>query len=73
MQGFCRSEDRGGRGGSVEEASAGQVQRAAANKFDGIDMHEAMNFESARGMELLKRMRDQLDGKQLASRRRTSR
>lgn len=42
------------------------AERVVTNKFDGIDLHEAMNFEKTpRGMELLKRTRDRLDGKQV--------
>jgi len=37
-------------------------QRVRANGFDGIDMHEAMNFEGARCMEVLARLRQRLDG-----------
>ncbi|MCX7428551.1 MAG: hypothetical protein NTW96_23360 [Planctomycetia bacterium] len=34
------------------------------NRFDGIDMHEAANFEQTPGgMAILKRLDDRLDGK----------
>ena len=37
--------------------------RVTENGFDGIDLHEACNFELAKGMDLLNRMRSRLDGK----------
>ncbi|NUQ63858.1 MAG: hypothetical protein HUU20_15380 [Pirellulales bacterium] len=39
--------------------------KVLAGGFDGIDLHEAMNFETHRGMEVLKRMRERLDGKEV--------
>lgn len=40
--------------------------KVLAGEFDGIDLHEAMNFEKTpRGMELLGRMRQRLDGKEV--------
>ena len=40
------------------------AKRVLDDGFDGIDMHEAMNFEvTPGGMEILKRLRDRLDGK----------
>ena len=41
------------------------AKRTRDNGFDGIDMHEAMNFEIDRGMEILKRLRRRLDGEEL--------
>jgi len=52
---------------ALETQLAKWTQRVVANKFDGIDLHEAMNFEKTpRGMELLRRTRDRLDGQQVA-------
>ena len=43
------------------------AERVRKNGFDGIDVHEAANFElTPDGMELLRRFRDRLHGKPLA-------
>ena len=43
---------------------AGYEWKISDNGFDGIDVHEAANFErTPDGMQLLQRLRDRLDGK----------
>jgi hypothetical protein len=52
-------------GGTIvlDEACADWAQRVLQYGFDGIDMHEAMNFEAnPQGMDVLKRLRDRLEG-----------
>ncbi len=54
--------------GSTQALDARMEQwasRVLANGFDGIDVHEAMNFESQGGMEVLRRFRQRLDGEDL--------
>jgi hypothetical protein len=70
-QGQCRERTRlylfsewlpGGRD-ALEGRLAEWAQRARANGFDGIDVHEAANFEANKAMDLLQRMADQMAGK----------
>ena len=52
---------------ALDHRMAGWAERVTAHRFDGIDVHEAMNFERApRGMEILKRFAERLQGKQFA-------
>lgn len=49
---------------ALDDRLAQWARRVQDNHFDGIDIHEAANFESTpNGMELLQRFRDRLDGK----------
>ena len=49
---------------ALDQRLAQWADRVRDNGFDGIDVHEAANFESTpNGMELLQRLRDRLDGK----------
>ncbi|MFH1267237.1 MAG: hypothetical protein ABIK89_16030, partial [Planctomycetota bacterium] len=49
---------------ALDHRLAQWARRVEDNHFDGIDVHEAANFESTpNGIELLQRFRDRLDGK----------
>ena len=51
---------------ALDHRLAQWAERVMDNGFDGIDMHEAMNFESCPGgMDLLKRLKDRLAGKKV--------
>ncbi len=49
---------------ALDQRLAQWAHRVQDNGFDGIDVHEAANFErTPDGMQLLQRLRDRLDGK----------
>lgn len=50
----------------LDNACAEWARRVLEHGFDGIDMHEAVNFEAnPQGMDALKRLGDRLDGKEV--------
>jgi hypothetical protein len=50
---------------ALDHRVAAWSKRVVDNGFDGIDIHEAMNFEKQDRMKILKRLRDRLDGKEV--------
>ncbi|MEA1952411.1 MAG: hypothetical protein U9N87_13610 [Planctomycetota bacterium] len=50
---------------ALEHRMAAWAKRVVDNGFDGIDVHEAMNFGVEDGTLILKRLRDRLDGKKV--------
>ncbi len=60
---YLFSEWLPGSADALDTRMAAWAKRVRDHGFDGIDVHEAMNFEIPGGMEILKRFRDRLDGK----------
>jgi len=50
---------------ALEHRMAGWAKRVVDNGFDGLDVHEAMNFGVEDGTLILKRLRERLDGKKV--------
>ena len=50
---------------ALEDSMASWAKRVVDNDFDGIDVHEAMNFEVADGTKILKCFRNRLDSKEI--------